>query len=76
MKIQAWWKACTAPAPVETPRMATRPATPRAMPICRLMTNSADPVAKRSGGNGAVAAPPSEGSMSPTPMPLRMLPGR
>ena len=46
------------------------------MPICRLMTYSADPVAKRSGGNGAVAAPPSEGSMSPTPRPLRMLPGR
>jgi len=37
---------------------------------------SAEPVAKRCGGSGAVAAPPSEGSMSPTPMPLTMLPGR
>ena len=76
MKIQAWWNAVTAEAPVAVPRMATRPATPSAMPIWRLMTYSADPVAKRSGGSGAVAAPPSEGSMRPTPIPLSRLPGR
>ena len=38
MKIQAWWKAVTAEAPVAVPRMATRPATPSAMPIWRVMT--------------------------------------
>ena len=37
MKAQAWWKAVTAVAPVAVPRMATRQATPRAMPIWRVM---------------------------------------
>ena len=48
----------------------------RDSPIWRDMAYRAEPVAKRSGGSGAVAAPPSEGSMSPTPMPVTMPPGR
>ena len=37
MKTHAWWNAAIADAPDAVPKMATRPATPRATPIWRVM---------------------------------------
>src|SRR5262249_53782555 len=57
------------------PNTATRTETPSTKPSCRAMLTTAEPVAKRSGGSDAVAALATDGSTSPTPMPLRIMPG-
>lgn len=62
----------TCPAPV--PSTATRRATPRAIPIWRTMLITAEPVANDGGGSEADAVAIIVGSVSPTPMPVRIMP--
>ena len=57
------------------PSTATRIETPSAKPICRVIVNTAEPVANRAGGRDAAAALASEGSVSPTPVPVMIWPG-
>ena len=73
MKIQPARNSARPGAPV--PTMATKTATPTTPPIWRDMLKSALPVAARSGGSGATAAPASTGNVRLTPSPMRTIAG-
>ena len=52
-------------------KMATSPATPSTVPICRPMFKIPLPVPNRAGVSDALPAPSSEGMARPTPAPPR-----
>src|SRR6266851_9544429 len=78
MTHHPWRKAPRAapPRPALLPSTATRMATPRARPVCRIMLITADPVANDGGGSDAEAVAISVGSVRPTPMPVVSMPPR
>lgn len=54
--------------------MATNIATPMAIEAWRSMLIAPEPVANASGGKACVAVPINAGKISPTPMPLQVMP--
>ena len=74
VKTHAPWKSAAVVAAV--PSTATRMAMPIAEPTWRPIVMTPTPVAKRAGGSSDAPAPVSVGSMKPTPIPVRIIPGR
>ena len=73
--IQPCRKADSSPAGLAgLPSTATSTATPTARPTWRSMLTTAAPVANEGGGRDAAAVAISVGSVSPTPMPVRIMP--
>lgn len=72
---QAWWYAVTrSSGDPGVPMIATKSATPIAMVACRIMVITPEPVANDEGGRDAVPTPMRVGKVSPTPMPVHIIP--
>src|SRR6266566_8242033 len=56
------------------PMMATKAATPTAIPVWRIMLMTPDPVAKEEAGRAPVAVPIIVGKASPVPAPISVMP--